>query len=327
MKVLVTGASGFLGSHVAEQLVHQGHDVRAMVRKTSDTKFLRTLSKVTLCDGAVEDRDACFAACKGVEAIIHTAGLVKARATAEFHLTNVVGTQNMLDAALAESSAIKRFVLVSSLAARAPSPDGRPLPHDAEPRPVTAYGRSKLEAERIALRAKDNLHVTVVRPTGIYGPRDREMMQLFQYAAMRVLPFIGEPQGKLTLIHGEDCARAIVLCLKADIPSGKAYDLDDGAVYTRAELAEGLEEAMQKKAWLSFPIPNPVVYTVGFLSETYGRIANKAVMLKREKVSELLQQWVGDSQPARKDLGFEPLLLWREGAKATARWYKENGWL
>lgn len=327
MKVLITGASGFLGSHVAQQLASAGHVVRAMVRRTSDTRFLKTLSGVTLCEGAVEDRDSCFEATKGMEAVIHSAGLVKARTPAEFQRTNIEGTQNMLDAALAQDGAIQRFVFVSSMTARAPSPDGRPLPLEAPPRPVTAYGRSKLEAERQVLRTKDKLHVTAVRPTGIYGPRDREMFQLFQYAKMRVLPYIGRPEGKLTLIHGEDCARAIVLCLAADIPSGRGYDLDDGQIYSRADLAEGLENAIGKKAWVSFPLPNALVYSVGMLGEAYGRAANKAVMLKREKVDELLQQWVGDSAPARKELGFEPKIFWREGAKSTARWYRDNGWL
>jgi nucleoside-diphosphate-sugar epimerase len=328
MKVLVTGGSGFLGSHVAQQLADAGHEVRAMVRPTSDTRFLSGLQNVTLVQGAVEDRASCFAACQqDLDAVVHCAGLVKARSEAEFRLTNVVGTQNMLDAAQAQSAAIKRFVSVSSLAARAPSPDGNPLAAEAPPGPVTAYGRSKLEAEKLALSVKDKLHVTVVRPTGIYGPRDREMLQLFQYAARRVLPLIGDPKGKLTLIHGADCARAIVLALCADIASGQAYDLDDGIVYTRAQLAEGLEQAIGKKAFVSFPIPTPLVRLVGFASETYGRIANKAVMLKGEKVEELLQQWVGDSQPARTQLKFVPTFGWNEGARETADWYYEHGWL
>jgi len=327
MKIVVTGASGFLGSHLVQQLVEAGHAVRAMVRKTSDTRFLRQLPKVELFHGTVEDRDSCFGACKEMDAVIHTAGLVKARTVSEFHLTNVIGTQNMVDAAKAEKANLKRFIMVSSLTARAPSPDGAPLPIDAEPRPLTAYGRSKLESERLVLKHKGDLHVTVVRPTGIYGPRDKEMYQLFQYAAMRVLPYIGDPNGKLTLIHGADCARALVLCLTAEIPSGRAYDLDDGQIYTRAQLAEGLEHAVGRKSWISFPIPKPIAYGVAMASEMYGRVANKAVMVKREKMDELLQQWVGDSRPAHKELGFKANRLWKDGAVETAKWYRENGWL
>ena len=249
MKVLVTGGSGFLGSHVVHQLAQAGHEVRALVRPTSDTRFLSGLQNVSLVQGAVEDRASCFAACQGdLQAVVHCAGLVKARNEAEFRLTNVVGTQNMLDAAQAASTTVQRVVMVSSLAARAPSPDGNPLAADAPACPVTTYGRSKLEAEKLALSFKDKLHVTVVRPTAVYGPRDREMLQLFQYAARRILPFIGDPKGKITLIHGADCARAIVLALDAEIDSGQAYDLDDGNIYSRAQLAEGLEQAIGKRA-------------------------------------------------------------------------------
>jgi nucleoside-diphosphate-sugar epimerase len=327
MKVLVTGASGFLGSHIAEQLVDAGHEVLALVRKTSDTRFLRTLKNVSFVEGAIEDRDSCIAAAKQADAIIHSAGLVKARSEAEFRLTNVVGTQNMLDAALAAKDTIKRFVYVSSLTARAPSPDGRPLPIDAPTRPVTTYGKTKLESERAVLAEKDKLHVTVVRPTGIYGPRDKEMFQLFQYMNARVMPFIGDPDGKLTLIYGPDCARATIACLFADIPSGRAYDLDDGKIYTRRELSAGLEGAMHKKALIAFPIPNFVVQAVGAVSESYGRIANKAVMVTRQKVEELLSQWVGNSEEAHKELNFKPSVYWNEGAKVTAEWYIANGWL
>ena len=327
MKVLVTGGTGFLGSHVAQQLGEQGHEVRALVRQTSDTRFLQTLPAVTLVQGTLEDRDSCGRAMADVEAVIHCAALVKARSSAEFRLANVVGTQNMLDAALRAESPPKRFVFVSSLAARAPSPTGQPLSPDAEPEPVTTYGRTKLEAERAVLARKNDLHVTVLRPTAVYGPRDREMLQLFQYAQMRILPFIGDPKGKLTMIFGEDCARAVLRCLDAEIPSGRAYDLDDGCVYNRTELAEGLEHAIGKRALVRFPIPEPIVKSVGWLSEAYGRISDRAVMVTREKVDELLQQWVGDSKAAREELGFQPSVEWKEGAERTAEWYFANGWL
>jgi len=327
MKVLLTGGSGFLGSHVAQLLSDDGHDVRALVRKTSDTRFLRSLPRVELFEGSVEDRASCLAACEGVDAVIHAAGLVKARSRAEFELTNVVGTQNVLDAAIERQPAVRRFVFVSSLAARAPSPDGRPLPLDAPAAPVTAYGRSKLAAERLVLGAKDKLHVTVVRPTAIYGPRDKEMLQLFQYAKMRILPSIGAPEGKLTLIFGEDCARGVILALHAEVPSGRAYDLDDGTVYSRRTLSEGLERAIGKKALVSFPIPDFVVKALGKVTDVYGRVTNRAVMVTSEKVTELLQQWVGDSSTARAELGFTPTVTWEEGARRTAQWYFANHWL
>ncbi|MFW5738760.1 MAG: NAD-dependent epimerase/dehydratase family protein [Myxococcota bacterium] len=326
MKVLLTGGTGFLGSHIAQWLGEEGHEVRAMVRSTSDTRFLQTLPCVQLFEGAVEDRDGCRRAVEDVGAVIHCAGLVKARSPAEFRLTNVIGTQNILDAART-AEGVDRFVLVSSLAARAPSLSGRPLAVDVEAAPVTTYGRTKLEAERAVLACKDDLHVTVVRPTAIYGARDREMLQLFQYAQMRILPFIGDPQGKLTMIYGEDCARATIRCLTVDLPSGRAFDLDDGRVYSRIELAEGLESALGRRALVRFPIPNPIVRTVGFVSEAYGRITNRPVMVTREKVEELLHQWVGDSSSARNELGFEPSVDWREGARRTADWYFANGWL
>ncbi len=327
MKVLLTGGSGFLGSHVAQLLNDDGHDVRALVRKTSDTRFLRSLPRVELFEGSVEDRPSCLAACEGVDAVIHAAGLVKARSRAEFELTNVVGTQNVLDAAIERQPGVRRFVFVSSLAARAPSPDGRPLPLDAPAAPVTAYGRSKLAAERLVLAAKDKLHVTVVRPTAIYGPRDKEMLQLFQYAKMRILPSIGAPEGKLTLIFGEDCARGVILAMHAAVPSGRAYDLDDGTVYSRRELSEGLERAIGKKALVSFPIPDFVVKALGKATDVYGRVTNRAVMVTSEKVTELLQQWVGDSSTARAELGFTPTVTWEEGARRTAQWYFANHWL
>ena len=180
MRVLVTGASGFLGSHIAEQLSKEGHTVRALVRKSSNRRFLETLPGVEFAEGSVEDAAKVDLAAKGVDAIVHSAGLVKARNKDEFHATNVVGTTNLLAAGKAQGKKLKRFVFVSSLAAVGPSPDGRPVDGEREPNPVTHYGRSKLEAERAVRAAKGELPVTVIRPPLIYGPRDNESFAFFQ---------------------------------------------------------------------------------------------------------------------------------------------------
>src|SRR4051812_30954528 len=147
MRVLVTGASGFLGSHIAEQLSQQGHSVVALVRRTSNTRFLSSLRGLELATGAVEDAASVREAIKGVRAVVHAAGLVKARSEEEFFDINVRGTENLLEAAKELTPDLLRFVFVSSLTAVGPSLDGRPVPGGGEPRPVTRYGRSKVAAE------------------------------------------------------------------------------------------------------------------------------------------------------------------------------------
>jgi len=147
MKVFLTGGSGFLGSFVAEQLTGEGHTVRALVRPRSDKRALEKLPRVEFAPGAIEDPASLGPALDGVDAVVHVAGIVKARKPADFFAVNTQGTRNLLDAAVARGG-LRRFVYVSSLAAVGPSADGTPVPDDAEPRPVTHYGRSKLEAER-----------------------------------------------------------------------------------------------------------------------------------------------------------------------------------
>ncbi len=328
MKVLVTGASGFLGSHVAEQLAREGHVVRALVRKTSNRKFLESLSNVEFAEGSVDQAERVEEAVRGVDAVVHAAGLVKARGEAEFHATNVQGTRNVLEAAKRGARGLKRFVFVSSLAAVGPSDDGTPLRSDAEPRPVTAYGRSKLEAERLVLAAKETLRVTVLRPPAIYGPRDGEILAFFKAVDRRLLPTIGDASSTLSMIYGADAAAACIRAITADVPSGSVYFVDDGNAYGFRDMLEGIERALGKKALLRINLPMPFVYAAALGSEMFGKMTGRAVMLTRDKMNEIRQpHWVCDSEDTRRDLGWEPKVKLREGTEITARWYRENGWL
>jgi nucleoside-diphosphate-sugar epimerase len=328
MTVLLTGGSGFLGSHIAEQLSRAGRPVRALVRATSDTRFLSALPGVELVDASLSDRDAIVRAAAGVTAIVHCAGLVKARTEEEFHRVNVGGTESLLAAAAAAGAGLRRFVQVSSLTVAGPSDAaGTPVTVDTPPRPLTAYARSKRAAERAVLDRRQELPVTVIRPPAIYGPRDREILAFFKAVNARLLPYLGSTANRLSIIHGADAAAACIAAIDADVPSGSVYFIDDGTVHTMAELIAAIEDALGKRAWLRFPLPERLVRAVALGSELYGKLTDQAQMLTRDKCNELFHQWVCDGTPARRELGWEPRIEIREGVRTTAAWYREAGWL
>jgi 2-alkyl-3-oxoalkanoate reductase len=325
MKVLVTGASGFLGGHVVERLSARGDQVRALVRKTSNRAHLERLPNVELFEGSVEQVDRVREAVDGVDAIVHSAGLIKARSTDEFFAINVGGTSNLVEAA--RGRGLRRFVFVSSLEACGPSADGRPVSADQED-PVTAYGRSKLAAEKVVLSAKDDLSVVILRPGAIYGPRDGEILEAFKSIQRGLLPLVAGGEAKGMWIYATDCADACLRAIDAEIPSGRTYFVDDGCgpIAQKQFLADA-ERALGKRAFVRASLPVPVLMTVARGLEAFGRLANRPVMLTREKANMLLQHWVCSSEDTRRELGWQPKVPWPEGVGRAVKWYRDNGWL
>lgn len=327
MRVLVTGATGFFGSHIAERLARQGHAVRVLVRRTSDRSFLREVEAEEVL-GEVTQPDTLPAVVDGVEAIVHAAGLTKARSAAEFDAVNAGGTANLL-AALGSAQPLRRFVLISSLAAHGPSEDGRPRPLDAPPAPVTAYGRSKLRAEEMVRSwAREGHAATIIRPPVIYGPRDRQLLPFFQLARWRLAPLLGSGANAVSCVYVEDAARAAALAATAgdDAPSA-TYTLDDGTVYTWRALLAAVEQAVGRKA-LRLPSPPWAFAAAALATEFYGRLRRQAVSFTRDKVVEMRQRyWVCSHEEISRDLGWQPEVGLSEGAALTAAWYRQYGWL
>jgi nucleoside-diphosphate-sugar epimerase len=326
MHVLVTGASGFLGGHVAEALSARGDTVRALVRRTSSTKHLEKLARVELFEGSIEQVDRVVEAVDGVDAVVHCAGIVKARSHDEFFAVNVGGTSNLVAAARKQSKPLKRFVHVSSLEACGPSEDGQPVRADQE-NPVTGYGRSKLAAEKVVLSAKDDMPVVILRPAGIYGPRDGEALDLFKSVQRGLFPVVNGGRSKGVWVYATDCAEACVRAIEADVPSGGVYFVDDGCgAIDASTMFADFERALGKKA-LRAALPMPLFMTVARGVEAFGRLTNRPVMLTREKASMLVQDWVCSSEATRRDLGWEPRVPWSEGVPKAVAWYRANGWL
>jgi nucleoside-diphosphate-sugar epimerase len=327
MKVLVTGASGFLGGHVAERLSARGDHVRAMVRKSSKRGHLEKLRNVELFEGVLEDPERAAAAVDGVDAVVHAAGLVKARNTDEFFAINVGGTSNLVEPARRRGPSLKRFVFVSTLVACGPSADGAPVPADQE-MPNNAYGRSKLAAEKVVLGAAGDMPVVILRPGAIYGPRDSEIFDLFLTVKRGLLPLVGGGEAKGSWVYATDCADACLRALDADVPSGRKYFVDDGnAALTQKQVFADIEKALGRRAFIRANLPRGLLMGIARGVETFGHLMNRPVMLTPEKADMLLQHWVCSSEETRRDLAWQPKVPWEEGLRLSVAWYRENGWL
>src|SRR5512139_1412868 len=208
MRALVTGGTGFIGSHLAEFLIREGHEVTCLVRDTTKPGYLEGLP-VTMVRGDCTDRDSLTGAVRSADYIFHLAGLTKARREHEFYEVNVKGTENVVRAAQERNAGLKRFVHLSSLAAVGPSSTGRPLAEDCEHRPVSAYGRSKSEAEQVVYGKRNDMPVTILRPPAVYGPRDRDLLLFFKLVNTGFVPHWGKSY--YSFVYVEDLVRALVL--------------------------------------------------------------------------------------------------------------------
>ncbi len=327
MTVLLTGGSGFLGSHIAEQLNQNGETVRALVRPTSDISFLETLDNVEIIKTSLADKNVLNNAVQGVDGIIHSAALIKAVNEKEFKKVNIDYTRYLLEAAAGTRETLKRFVFVSSIAAVGPNTDGDIIQDGKSPTPVTCYGRSKLAAEQVVQDKANELPITILRPVSLYGPRDKATFILFKSINNRVLPYCGSPDTQLMFLYGADFARACILALQANVPSGSSYIIDNGKVYTWKELLTLTESIIGKKALIRFPVPRFLIYIAALALDVYSKISRKAFILSRDKMNELYEQFVTDSKEGQKMLNWTPETNLEEGLKTTFHWYKKNNWL
>ena len=327
MKVLVTGASGFLGSHIGEQLAGAGHQVRLLLRPTSSRRFLSAFPYEE-APGDVTDPASLPPAVEGVDAVVHAAGLVKARNEAEFHSVNTQGTQNLLLAVKAAAPHLQRFVYISSLAAHGPSPDGAPRPVDAPPRPLTAYGRTKLAGENITRASSAGARSVIFRMPVIYGPRDAALLPFFRLARLRVAPLLLGGRNRISIVYVDDAARAVAAAATAEAAvAGKTYTPEDGAVYSWRDLLAAIEQAVGSRA-LRLSAPRWAFSLAALGSEAFGFVARRAVPLTREKVREMAQShWVCSHETLCADLGWTPRVQVAEGAQLTAAWYRAHALL
>lgn len=322
MRALVTGATGFVGSHLAEALRRRGDEVTALARSPGKAEALLTLG-VQVMPGDLHDVAALERAASGQDVIYHVAGMVAARNEAEFFWANGDGTRNVVAAAQAMGAG--RFVLVSSLAAAGPSSRGAPLTGHEPCRPVTAYGRSKLAAEESVKGS--GLRWSIVRPPIVYGPRDREILKVFRLARLRIAPVFGDGAQELSAVHAADLAAALIAVAATPGTLHATYTACHPEVFTTAEFGAAVGAAMGRTVAI-LRIPRPVGRALLSLTETAASVARQRTILTTDKANEFFQPaWTGDPGPLTRDTGWCATYDLERGLADTYSWYREAGWL
>lgn len=323
--LLVTGATGFVGSHVLEAYQRMGLRLRALVRKSDDARRLSALG-VQCIVGSLEDAAALRGAMKGAEAVLHLAAATKARSMDEYQRANVAGTQSVVEAMLAESGGPRRLIYLSSLAAVGPSVEGRPVTREDMARPLTAYGRTKLAGEKVCEAVSELIEVAILRAPAVYGPRDRDVYEFFRLANYGVVVLPNGPTRRLHMIHATDLARALLLAATADRVSG-VYHVAEARSYEWEEMGRMVAEAVGKRGRI-IHLPGGLIAAAASVSEGVAGLLGKSTIFNRDKARELLAPgWLCETELARRDFGFEAQIALADGLHQTAEWYRENGWL
>lgn len=323
--ILITGANGFVGSRLCRRFLDRQYRVIAGVRKSADLKLLDGL-EVEYRYGDVTRPESLPEMVRGVDFVVHNAGIVKAKKQDTYFAVNERGTRHLFEAIAQHNPDIRKVIFISSVAAAGPSGEGRPLKETDPPNPITTYGRSKLAGEQAALSFSDRLNVAAVRPPGVYGPGDKEIFTLFKAVYRHIRPLIGNLQRRLQLVHVDDLTLGVLKAVEAQTESGSVFFVAEGQSYAITEMMTLLENGCGKKG---FPLvlPSPLFRLIAAISEFSFRLVGATPMLTREKTRELNASWEMDVTRAREILGFRSQIPFAEGARQTFEWYKTEGWL
>jgi len=320
----LTGGTGFVGSHLAEELLARGYRVRALARGAP--KWLAGLD-VDLVRGDLHTADALRAGASGADLVFHVAGLTRARTQEELDRANVGGTVAVLDAVREAAPAVRRVLVTSSLAAVGPSPveGGRPRPLvESDPlRPVSRYGLSKARMEGAVAERYGDLPVTVVRPPAVYGPREADVYTMIRAAArQRVFPIVGRGRTpQLSLVHVRDLVRGMADAAESEGAAGETFFVSSEAYYAWAEVRNAVLAALGHGA-LRLNVPVGLVAPVGAAVEGLAGLVGRYPALNREKAREAREAWLCSVEKARAGFGYRQAIPLAEGMAETVAWYR-----
>ena len=324
MKALVTGGTGFVGSHLIDRLLASGHEVTALIRSPTKAAGLEARG-VRLVRGDLHDEAAIREAVRGQDVVFHVAALVAAKDEAEFFRANREGTANVVRA-MEQLAPYARLVYVSSLAAAGPAALGIPRTAEHPESPVTMYGRSKNAAERVVRQS--HLPWVIARPPAVYGPRDRDnFLQVFKLVKSGFAPVFGDGSQELSMVYASDLARSLELISTTPGIESRAYFTNHPEVVTTADLVRRIGALMGREVRI-IPIPRPAAKAMlGAAGQLASLLGNRTI-LRADKAHDFFSPgWTGDPTQLMAETGWQPEHDLDRGLAATKNWYQESGWL
>ena len=331
MKILITGASGFIGSFIVEEALKRGLETWAAMRKSSSKAYLQD-ERIKFIELNLNSKAQLVEQLKGkgFDYVVHAAGVTKCLNKADFHRINTEGTKNLVEALLEVKMPLKRFVFISSLSVFGAIKEKMPYDEIREndtPQPNTAYGKSKLEAEQYLDTIGSRIPYIILRPTGVYGPKEKDYFIMAKSIKQHSDFAVGYQRQDITFVYVTDVVQAVFLALEKG-ENGRKYFLSDGEVYQSTTFSDLIHEELGRPWWIRITAPVWVLRIVTFFGEYVGRMTGKVTALNNDKYNILKQRnWRCDIEPARKELGYDPKVQLAEGVKTTIKWYKDNKWL
>jgi nucleoside-diphosphate-sugar epimerase len=277
--------------------------------------------------GDCNDKNSLREAVEGVEQVFHLAGVTKAVHEKTYFEVNAFGTENLIHACLENNPRIQKFIYLSSQAAAGPSRNGNKKKESDQCKPVSPYGQSKQMGEELAMAHAQELPLLILRPSAVYGPRERDIYTFFKLLSKRIKPCLPSKDQHISLCYVEDIIQAILLAAQVKGSSGEIFFLSDGQDYRLEEIGDIFAQAMGVNAFC-IRVPEWMIIGMASFSEYLSKLSGKPPLLNKGKVEEILQRnWVCDITKAKTALGFEPHISLAQGAKLTFEWYKKENWL
>lgn len=323
MKALLTGGTGFIGSHLAELLSDKSAEIFALVRDPHNLKWLKGLN-IHLLEG---DLLSIPSLPSDIDYVFHVAGLTNSSDVADYYTVNQQGTASLFKSLHDQKILPKKIICLSSLAAVGPSFDGTPVQESDVPHPITPYGKSKLRGEAEALKFKEVYPVVILRAPAVFGPRDKDFLQYFKWIKRGALPAIGSKQRYMSLCYVKDLIRALYLCSQKELESGEIFNIGNQNPCSYDEFGELAGQAMGKKL-KKVKIPIPIGYLVALIADIAGRINKKPSILNLGKFKQMRQRgWIADMKKAKEKLSFQPQYSLQDAIQETLNWYLKHNWL